>query len=1074
MPLIICAPKRKTITEILDELYDQYWPSVVSLNHGGSPSAILEDAGPSATNTNVMPTFQSDAPYLHFLSGTSYISVPDSEDFNFGTGDVTIEAEVCWDGTMPASKQSTLWGQNLGTAATLRVSLLSTGDLRVFPEKDTVYFSSTTRLQKNQWTHIAVTRQGDTITLFIAGQPAGSMSYASAIPNPAAPWVFGNEEMAALSYVFKGGMRNMRITKGVARYTAAFEPATPVLNSGDQYWNNVVFASDLSTGVLDAKGKTVTVGAGALLVPAPKFTPGSALYFNGSARFTEPATDYVFGTNDFTMECWVNTKTAATNSAIACQYGAAVNIAGGWAFRADASKVGFIYWNGSSYVELNGTIAINDGAWHHVAAVRKGTTLMVFADGTLCGVATISASQSIGNIGYPISYGVNANTSTYFDGFIQDLRITKDVARYDAQFSATTAPNVMDQYTKLLMHMDSAECVDDAGHAVTVSGSVFNTGNKIVGVGSAYFPGSGAQLRVAHRADLDVGSSDFTLEAWINPSSVSGGRAIIVKRTSTLYNSPYYFYSSGSTMYVRYTNSAGTTYTLNVGTLVVGQWHHVAMTRIGNTLVGFFNGKITASTAVSGSALSNTVAISIGCELDTSQDFAGYIDEVRLSVIARYPQPFFVAQKSYPDHRQADFAWDSTVLCMSMNTLQDAKGHVARTSGAVGLAEIGGLPVLTLKAEQDGAVIIDNSVDFNLTGPDCTIEMRVWLPQGYGFTYLLGQSSVGNDGNWFTYVYSDGRVCIGRTGVNEIASPAGIFKAGQWNHLAYVKKSGTMYVYYNGVQVASSSTVVFNASSADLRLLYRGNGYPTPVGAALDEVRITKGLARYQTAFTVPTRLPNAPVYDLYSKYLKLRTQFNNNLTDDANNYTLSGSGYAFNTDGIGGQPSLRLTSGNVSMTGSAFNAGPNDFTIERWFKPDASCPTCYAVSNATGFTSNAWMLEPTHGTYSDKWSFWVYNVSTSAPILVSTSPALGVWSHVAIVRRGNLITMYVNGVAQATKTLTSPTQSLSTAAADQIMYLGQHPTNRYSGNICQLNFYNVAKYRGNFVPPINQLPIKV
>jgi len=82
-----------------------------------------------------------------------------------------------------------------------------------------------------------------------------------------------------------------------------------------------------------------------------------------------------------------------------------------------------------------GTIAVD--TWYHVAASREGTSLRVFIDGVLVNTSTNSNNMNFGRL----RVGSNgSNTGEWFHGWMDELRITKGVARYTANFTAPTAP----------------------------------------------------------------------------------------------------------------------------------------------------------------------------------------------------------------------------------------------------------------------------------------------------------------------------------------------------------------------------------------------------------------------------------------------------------------------------------------------------------------------------------------------------------------------------------------------------------------------------------------------------------
>lgn len=86
---------------------------------------------------------------------------------------------------------------------------------------------------------------------------------------------------------------------------------------------------------------------------------------------------------------------------------------------------------------------ITAGQWYHVAVVRNGSTITLYLDGVSRGTVNVSTlainTFSVGNgvetIGY---YEDSATGPKYFNGYIDEMRITKGVARYTSNFTAPT------------------------------------------------------------------------------------------------------------------------------------------------------------------------------------------------------------------------------------------------------------------------------------------------------------------------------------------------------------------------------------------------------------------------------------------------------------------------------------------------------------------------------------------------------------------------------------------------------------------------------------------------------------
>jgi hypothetical protein len=101
-----------------------------------------------------------------------------------------------------------------------------------------------------------------------------------------------------------------------------------------------------------------------------------------------------------------------------------------------SSKLYIFDANGSG-TTTHSTGTLSATTWTHVALVRSGSTITFYISGTASGTLTNSANFGSNNTPYA---GGNANTSPdYYNGYIDDLRITKGYARYTSNFTPPTA-----------------------------------------------------------------------------------------------------------------------------------------------------------------------------------------------------------------------------------------------------------------------------------------------------------------------------------------------------------------------------------------------------------------------------------------------------------------------------------------------------------------------------------------------------------------------------------------------------------------------------------------------------------
>jgi hypothetical protein len=87
---------------------------------------------------------------------------------------------------------------------------------------------------------------------------------------------------------------------------------------------------------------------------------------------------------------------------------------------------------------ITSTGAISGTTWTHIAVVREGTgtnQTKIYINGTNDGTGTVSTSFNQTSVMY---VGANRIGGDVLNGYIDDLRITKGVARYTANFNVPT------------------------------------------------------------------------------------------------------------------------------------------------------------------------------------------------------------------------------------------------------------------------------------------------------------------------------------------------------------------------------------------------------------------------------------------------------------------------------------------------------------------------------------------------------------------------------------------------------------------------------------------------------------
>jgi hypothetical protein len=79
--------------------------------------------------------------------------------------------------------------------------------------------------------------------------------------------------------------------------------------------------------------------------------------------------------------------------------------------------------------------------------------------------------------------------------------------------------------------------------------------------------------------------------------------------------------------------------------------------------------------------------------------------------------------------------------------------------------------------------------------------------------------------------------------------------AATWYHVALARSSGSSKMFLNGVQTGSTAADTNNFTLTNTINIGRGNDGANVLNGYIDELRITKGFARYTANFTVPSNM---------------------------------------------------------------------------------------------------------------------------------------------------------------------------------------------------------------------------
>ena len=207
---------------------------------------------------------------------------------------------------------------------------------------------------------------------------------------------------------------------------------------GDPYWANVSLllhmdGSNGSTTFTDSSSNTLAVTAtgNVQISTAHSKFGGSSAYFDGIGDRLDTGTGLAplqMGTGDFTVEAFIRPTSSVSG------YKGLIGLASSYVETLYILSGQLVWYNSGTAA---GTIAVD--TWYHVAVSRQGTSLRVFIDGVL--VDTSTNSTDITNYGARFTAGDSGfRANENFQGWMDELRITKGISRYSATFTPPTAP----------------------------------------------------------------------------------------------------------------------------------------------------------------------------------------------------------------------------------------------------------------------------------------------------------------------------------------------------------------------------------------------------------------------------------------------------------------------------------------------------------------------------------------------------------------------------------------------------------------------------------------------------------
>ena len=1011
----------------------------------------------------------------------AYIGVTNSAALAFGTSDFTWELWV--DPTVSATEDQYLISLQ---TATSHVGLnLYNGTIRVGDFNASPLTVAIPGLL-NTWIHLAAVRSGNVLTLFLNGKSVGTSVISGSLSFTCSGVCRIGAYYNAPSYgaYFGGYLSDVRLVKGTAVYTANFVPPTAPLTAvlGTSLLvlqdNRLVDRSGLNT-VLSISGGVAMQPMSPLGIEGNWAAPkgGSLGFFSPTSYLEVPNhASLKMGTGDFTIECWVYpTLIAASLSRWILALGRN-NVAGQLSLVTNTSGQLRVDVGAATVLTSPGAAPLN--TWTHVVLMRSGGSMSLCLNGVQVAVATDTTDLTFSGtaqVGYDSTVGAGCE----FVGYLADLRVTKGSAAYTAPFALPGSPLAQGGSSLLLQGLN-ASIYDNLGRQdlASINAKVSAAITKS-GAGSVYLDGTAYLRATSNALHNSLGSGDFTISAWVYPTSAAVPFTIVDTRATTSSGLGLNFYINGTTLSVY-----STTFLVTGGTVSTNVWSHVALTRVKGVLYLWLNGSIVGSAANTTNFTDSS--LSIGATSNPVQNFAiGYLEDLsitqgisRSNVLGLQHDTSWSSvtppTQAFGDFTSLDYFWDSVALQMSMegpnggttfgdelgNTITPVNATTSTTTFKFGTASAN----LT-GASADLAVTFTKP--FTVGTGDFTVEGWVYNPSlgGYKEIFSCWNYGIGSwvPGQWEVRISPAGEVLFdlatGASAYNRVTSPAGSIVAAKWQHIAVSRVNGTVRVFVDGTQrIADAIPHAFGLT--DVHHLGRA------ANVFLDDVRFTRA-GRYLGSFRAPEVALSSraalPSVDPYWKYVQLAMKMNG--VDNGTVFT-DEVGHTFTTSGLPVTKTAVKKFGTASayFNGSSWvkttswadaQVGTGDFTLECWANPSTINAFNWLVGDSASNKMDLYLTPTKVGAY-------VGGLNYLSNYTFST----GTWYHIALVRKGTLLRIYVNG-----DMVVNTTNSSAIANSGIIIGAQFNNTVGFNGHLDDVRLTRgTARYLGAFIPRNSEL----
>ena len=562
-----------------------------------------------------------------------------------------------------------------------------------------------------------------------------------------------------------------------------------------------------------------------------------------------------------------------------------------------------------------------------------------------------------------------------------------------------------------------------------------------------------------------LGTLNWTIEGWFFTGSTALQNLVYIGGSATSFAAIRIDKTATNTIQVLCSLN-GTSHAINFSStaITLGVWNHIALCRSGTSVYLWINGvQGGATTTLTGSLAAGTLT-RIGALGNAAQIYSGLISNLRLvKGTALYTAAFTPPTKNLTN------ITNTALLIGVTNSRTDISDN------NIAISVVGDIPIRPtgpygnnlsepiINPETAISYFFDTGANYlsnntigvtNFSTGDFTVEYWIYpllKTTGAAFYNHVGtpSSAAGIGFGQYNRTFSATTSTVGYT------STVGV-NFDEWQHIAWVRTSGTLKLYKNGV-LGYSVALTTNLTVAGIGIGAQKTGTNAMLPGYIADIRVNKLEPIYTSNFTPPAA-PADPTQFL--------TVTGTTFTDISNNsFGITAVGdttpapfipYGTNWSGFFDGTGDYLT----VMGTTALNFGTGDFTIEVWaYQPNITAGTRCIVTLSPYATGNTgWTLYSGAG-------YLAWFVSGANRIVTTAFMPAGTWNHVAVVRSSGTTKIYLNGTVSGTPY----TDATNYSGTSQIV--GSDGTQHFSGYLSNLRIIKgTAVYTAAFTPPTTPL----